>query len=54
MRILTALTAGLLATEAAAHPGHLLAVSGHDHWGLALPLAALGIAVVAIQLGRRA
>jgi hypothetical protein len=57
-RIAIALTAGLcsgaLPAAALAHPGHLAAAVGHDHWELLGGIAVLALAVgVAAWAGRR-
>ncbi|WP_108815580.1 DUF6732 family protein [Loktanella sp. Alg231-35] len=43
MRLIAVLTLLLTGTSAAAHPGHLVDVAGHDHWvaGAAIGLAGL-------------
>lgn len=54
MRSLLALTLVLLPDLAAAHPGHLIEVAGHDHLvaGIALGVA-LGVALWGALHGRR-
>jgi hypothetical protein len=43
-----------LSSAALAHPGHLAAVAGHDHWDLLGGLAILALAVViAVRAVRR-
>jgi hypothetical protein len=49
-----ALTLALLAGPAAAHPGHIADVAGHDHWTLGAGLGAIAAAgVLAWIKGRR-
>ena len=50
----TALFAGLLPLPALAHPGHIVAEAGHNHWvaGAAIAAAA-GIAIWAAWKGRK-
>lgn len=53
-RLAIALTAAGLSTAALAHPGHLAAAGGHDHWDLLGGIAVLALAVgVAAWAGRR-
>jgi hypothetical protein len=53
-RIAILLSATGLPTIALAHPGHLAAAGGHDHWNLLGGLAVLALAVgVAAWAGRR-
>ncbi len=49
-----ALVAGMLPLPAAAHPGHIVAEAGHNHWvaGAAIAAAA-GIALWAAWKGRK-
>lgn len=44
MRIMTIVTMALWGSAAAAHPGHLAGVAGHDHW---VAGAAIGLAILA-------
>ena len=58
-RIAMAVTAGLstgaLPMGALAHPGHLAAAAGHDHWELLGGIAVLALAVgIAAWASRRA
>jgi hypothetical protein len=53
--VLTAagLATGALPVGALAHPGHLPAVGGHDHWELLGGIAVLALAVGVAALARR-
>jgi hypothetical protein len=54
-RLAILLSAAGLPTIALAHPGHLAAVAGHDHWDLLGGLAVLALAVGAVAwAGRKA
>jgi hypothetical protein len=54
-RLAIFLTAAGFSTGALAHPGHLAAVAGHDHWDLLGGLAVLALAAgVAAWAGRKA
>ncbi len=44
MRIFLTMMFAVMAQSAAAHPGHLIELAGHDHWvaGVAIGLGLLG------------
>ena len=47
-----ALTAAFaaIATSAAAHPGHIVAANGHDHWALVGGIALIAVAGIPFAL----
>lgn len=50
MRLLTSTFFLVFATSAAAHPGHIIEVAGHDHW---IAIGLIGAAGLAALLGKR-
>ena len=50
MRKLTTFLMLVLANSAAAHPGHIIEVAGHDHW---IAIGLIGAAGLAALLGKR-
>jgi len=54
MKALIIFITSLSAAPAFAHPGHLIGVGGHDHWGAAIAIGlAVGIGLWGSMKGRR-